>query len=348
MNLLRLVFGYLISRITKRVHHWGMPVAVSIEPNNTCNLHCPECPAGTNELTRPKGFMNPILFRSIIDQLSPHLAYLTLYFQGEPYLSKNLFDFIAYPRSRKIFTVTSTNGHFLNEETVKQTIDSGLNRLIISLDGFDRQSYEQYRKGGDFAKVLDGIRLLVSEKKRLKCPNPQIILQCLILRSNENNLNEIRRLGKELGVDQVVFKTAQFNDYKNGNPLMPENPKFSRYTKKVQSSKFKVQSSSQSTITPPLSPIATLPPYQLTNLPPYQLTNSPTNSCFRSWSSCVITWDGKVVPCCFDKDATHLIGDLTKQSFQEIREGKPIHDFRQKILVNRKGIDICSNCSQTF
>ncbi|MCX6278725.1 MAG: radical SAM protein [Bacteroidetes bacterium] len=340
LNFIWLVYGYLISRITKRVYHRGMPVAVSIEPNNTCNLHCPECPAGIKELTRPQGFMDPILFRSIIDQLSPFLAYLTLYFQGEPYLSKHLFDFVAYARSQKIFTVTSTNGHFLNEKTVKQTIDSGLNRLIISLDGFDRQSYEQYRKGGDFVKVIEGIRLVVSEKKRQKRQNPQIILQCLILKPNENNLEEIRRLGKELGVDQVVFKTAQFNNYKNGNPLMPVNPKFSRYTKKVQSSKFKVQSSSQSTIKTPLLPISNLPTYQLTSLPSY--------SCFRSWSSCVITWDGKVVPCCFDKDAAHLLGDLTKQSFQEIREGKPIHDFRRKILLNRKGIDICSNCSQTF
>lgn len=322
LNFLLLIYSYLLSRITKRVIHAGMPVAASIEPNNTCNLRCPECPAGNNELTRDQGFMSPSLFRSVIDQLSPQLAYLTLYFQGEPYLNKQLFEFISYARSRKIFVATSTNGHFFNEKTIRQTIESGLNKLIISVDGFDQQSYESYRKGGDFNKLLEGIRLLAKEKKKINSHHPQIILQCLILKSNENHLKKIKSLGKELGVDRVTFKTAQFNDYQNGNPLMPVNQKFSRY----KPSDTQSSQSSQSFI----------------------IKNKLQNSCFRMWSSVVVTWDGKVVPCCFDKDATHLIGDLSVQSFQETWRSKKAHEFRQNILRNRKGIDICCNCTQSF
>lgn len=319
INLFKIVVSYLLSRITKQVVHWGKPVAVSIEPNNSCNLSCRECPSGTKELTRAVGSMQPDLFQSIINQLLPHLSWLTLYFQGEPFISKHFFDFIAFAKSKKIFVATSTNGHFLDEGSVRRTIGSGLDRLIISLDGADQESYGAYRRGGNFAKVIEGIRLLVSEKKRLKKRTPEIILQCLVLKSNEHQLNEIRKIAKELGVDKLEFKTAQFNDYKNGNPLMPENPKYSRY---VRSS--------------------TRPENQ------FILKNRLPNSCFRMWGSCVLTWDGKVVPCCFDKDATHWFGNLAQQSFLEIWRGKLAFDFRKKILGNRKLIDICSNCSQTF
>ena len=336
INLVKIVVSYLISRTTKRVIHWGNPLAVSIEPNNSCNLCCPECPAGMKELSRSRGFMKPELFESIINQLLPHLSWLTLYFQGEPYMSKHFFDFITFARSKKIFVATSTNGHFLDEHSVMQTIGSGLNRLIISLDGTDQQSYEAYRRGGNFAKVIGGIRLLVNEKKRLKKNNPEIILQCLVLKSNEHQPTEIKKLAKELEVDKLEFKTAQFNDYKNGNPLMPENPKYSRYIRMPAR---------------PLDHSPTRPPDHSTTRPPAHLftpKNRMPNACFRAWSSCVITWDGKVVPCCFDKDAANMTGDMTKQSFREIWKGKSSGDFRKRILTNRKSIGICSNCSQTF
>jgi radical SAM protein with 4Fe4S-binding SPASM domain len=336
-NLLKIISGYLISRITKRVFHWGNPVAASFEPTSRCNLHCPECPAGLKTLTRISGEMSPGLFQSAINSLLPHLSYLTLYFQGEPYLSKNFFDFIAFARSKQIFVATSSNGHFLDELSVIKTIESGLNRLIISVDGADQESYQAYRMGGDFDRVISGIRLLVREKKRLKSQTPKIILQCLMLKSNEHQLGEIRRLAKELGVDKLEFKTAQFYDYQNGNPLMPENPVYSRYRQQKMS-----QYPPHSGIQPDVHQFTSLPVHQFT------LKLRMPNSCFRMWSSCVITWDGKVVPCCFDKDADHVMGDLTRQRFADIWRDKPYHDFRGRILKNRKSVDICSNCSQTY
>jgi radical SAM protein with 4Fe4S-binding SPASM domain len=338
INLFKIVASYFISRLIKRPVHRGNPLAASIEPINRCNLRCPECPAGTKELTRTSGVMHPELYHSVIDQMLPYLSYLTLYFQGEPYLSEHFFGLIEYARAKRIFVVSSTNGHFLDETAAQRTIQSGLNRLIISLDGADQQSYEAYRRGGDFEKVISGIRMLVNEKKRLKKRTPEIVLQCLVLRSNEHLLDEVRLLAKELGVDKLEFKTAQFNDYENGNPLMPWDPKYSRYQKIVTKSQGHRVIDSQA------------PDYLSTRplIHYFTIKNRLPNSCFRMWSSCVITWDGKVVPCCFDKDAAHELGDLTKQPFREIWQGKPYQIFRKKILKNRKSFGICRNCTQTF
>jgi radical SAM protein with 4Fe4S-binding SPASM domain len=321
INLLSIVSGFLVSRITGRVIHWGFPAAISIETNNTCNLHCPECPAGTNRLTRERGSMDLRLYRSVIAQLSPHLHYLTLYFQGEPYLHSQLFEFIRFAKSKGIFVATSTNGHFFDSETVSRTLDSGLDRLIISLDGNDQESYASYRIGGDFGKVISGIRLLTKEKRKRRLNKPKIVLQCLVLKTNEDRLGEISKMAGELGADKVEFKTAQFINYENGNPLMPDNPKYSRYARQ--------------------------PAHRFTRSPAHQFTpkNRMPDSCFRMWSSCVITWDGKVVPCCFDKDAGHVMGDLAESSFAEIWMGGRYREFRRMILNNRKSIPMCTNCT---
>jgi radical SAM protein with 4Fe4S-binding SPASM domain len=60
----------------------------------------------------------------------------------------------------------------------------------------------------------------------------------------------------------------------------------------------------------------------------------------------VITWDGKVVPCCFDKDAHFVLGDLSQNSFQEIWNGEKYHRFRQSLMRSRSEIEICKNCTE--
>jgi radical SAM protein with 4Fe4S-binding SPASM domain len=60
----------------------------------------------------------------------------------------------------------------------------------------------------------------------------------------------------------------------------------------------------------------------------------------------VITWDGLVAPCCFDKDATHRLGDLKATSFKEIWRSPAYQSFRQQLWKGRKNIDICANCSE--
>jgi len=268
-------------------------------------------------LSRDKGYMEYSLFKSIIDQVAPSLFYLNLYFQGEPYLHPEFAEMVKYARSKHITVSTSTNGHFLTAENVEKTIDSGLNKLIISLDGADANTYEQYRQGGKFQQVVDGIKEMVKQKA-MTCQGPTVVLQSLILRSNQEQLKEIRELRKELGVDKVELKTAQFYDFQEGNMLMPDG-RFSRYSKMKSGTDGKTR---------------------------YTIRNRMPNHCFRMWSSAVITWDGTVVPCCFDKDATNKMGDLNKESFKDCWGNEDYKEFRKKILSSRKSIDICTNCTE--
>lgn len=307
--------SYHVSKWTKRSVQWGMPISISFEPTTSCNLRCPECPSGLRAFSRPTGMLKKDFFSETIDQISKDLTYLVFYFQGEPYLNTDFLNMVEYASSKKIYTATSTNAHYLNDAAAKRTVESGLDRLIISIDGTTQDTYQQYRVGGKLDKVLEGAANVVKWKKELKSRTPFIIFQFLVVRHNEHQIDEVKALAKKIGVDQVRLKTAQVYDYENDpNKLIPVNAKYSRY-KKNKEGKME-----------------------------YRGNNA--NHCWRLWHDPVITWDGAVVPCCFDKDAQHKLGDLKNQSFKELWHNGNYSQFRIKVLQSRKNIDICANCSE--
>lgn len=314
-NAGKVLGSYYLSKWTRKPIQWGYPVSVSFEPTTSCNLRCPECPSGLRAFTRPTGMLQQDFFGDTVDQLSKDLLYLIFYFQGEPYLNPSFLEMVRYASKKGIYTATSTNAHYLNDSNAKRTVESGLDRLIISIDGTTQDVYQQYRIGGRLEKVLEGARNIVKWKKELKSKTPFVFFQFLVVKPNEHQVEEVKQLAREIGVDEVRFKTAQVYDYINDpNQLIPSVEKFSRYRKNGNGE--------------------------------YQIKNSLSNHCWRLWHTTVITWDGLVVPCCFDKDAVHNLGDLKGKPFKEIWHNEKYIHFRRQILQSRKNIDICANCSE--
>jgi radical SAM protein with 4Fe4S-binding SPASM domain len=314
-NAGKVMASYQLTKLTKKPIQWGYPVSISFEPTTSCNLRCPECPSGLREFTRPTGMLKKDFFTQTIDDIYKDLLYLVFYFQGEPYLNPDFLTMVKYAHGKGIYTATSTNAHYLTDAKAKQTVESGLDRLIISIDGTTQDVYKQYRIGGNLEKVLEGARNIVKWKKELKSKTPFVFFQFLVVKPNEHQVEDVKKLAKEIGVDQVRFKTAQVYDYKNDpNNLIPNNEKYSRY-KKDKDGNVKIKSGLQ-------------------------------NHCWRLWSGNVITWDGLAVPCCFDKDATHQLGNLKMQSFKDIWNNDNYKQFRRELTTSRKNIDICANCSE--
>jgi radical SAM protein with 4Fe4S-binding SPASM domain len=314
MNFKLLIISYYFSKLFKKDFSKGMPFSISVEPTTSCNLRCPECPSGLRSFTRPTGMLTDDTFKNIIDDLSPTLSYLTFYFQGEPYLNPAFLKHVQYAHQKRIYTATSTNAHYLSPEKAEETVKSGLDRLIISIDGTTQSTYESYRIGGSLDKVLEGTKNMIAAKKKLNASKPYLIFQFLVVKPNEHQIDEVYRLAHELGVDEVKLKTAQIYDHENGSDLIPEQGKYSRYTKNSAGK--------------------------------YVIKNNLEHSCWKMWHSAVITWDGKVVPCCFDKDATHQLGSIASQSFTQIWKGPQYSQFRKSILKSRSEIDICKNCTE--
>ncbi len=314
-NLALVYSSFFLSRATKEFpFKHGLPYAISIEPTTSCNLRCPECPSGLRAFTRKTGMLNLSDFQSYIDQIQNHLIYLTLYFQGEPYLNPSFYEMVRYASNKNIYTATSTNAHYLNEDNAKKTIQAGLDRMIISIDGLTQGTYQDYRVGGKLEKVIEGAKNMVYWKQRLGQAKPYLIFQFLVTRSNEHQIDELKQLASCIGIDEVKLKTIQVYDYVHGNDLIPLTEKYSRYRRGKDGK--------------------------------YYLKNKLDNHCWKMWHSAVVTWDGKVVPCCFDKDADHSMGNLGVEDFNKIWNGHKYYAFRKQLMKSRRNIDICRNCSE--
>ncbi len=307
--------SFQLSKLAKKPIQWGYPISISFEPTTSCNLRCPECPSGMRSFTRPTGMLEKSFFEKTIDDIHKELMYLIFYFQGEPFLNPAFLPMVKYAHDKGIYTATSTNAHYLTDEVAKKTIESGLDRLIISIDGTTQDVYKQYRIGGHLNKVLEGAKNIVKWKKEMNSKTPFIFFQFLVVKPNEHQIEDVKKLAKEIGVDQVRFKTAQVYDFENDpNQLIPSIDKYSRYKKKADGS--------------------------------VQIKSGLKNHCWKLWHANVISWDGLVVPCCFDKDATHQLGNLKTQSFKEVWQNDNYKQFRSELMSSRKNIDICANCSE--
>lgn len=304
-NALQSGWSYFISRITGQPLIGGMPVSVGIEISGYCNLSCPECSFGSGAISREGGFMDLGLYKKILNELRPYLYNVNLYFQGEPMLHPRFFDFIEISAGTKI--TVSTNGHFITEENAGRLALSGLGKIIVSLDGMDNETYSIYRKGGEFEKVISGIKL-VSQAIRNSGSSLKLEIQCLVNRHNESQISSLKRFSKDVnGV--LRLKSMQVIHRESIDYWQPSDEKFRRY------------SSNETT------------------------KSSFENHCLRLWTNPVITWKGEVVPCCFDKNADHIMGDLTTDSFRSIWNGDKYEIFRNLIFTNRKSVGICRNCT---
>ena len=308
VNALASGYAFLISTVTGIPSVSAWPVSVSAELTNHCNLSCPECSSGSGLMKRERGFMDLDLFRKAITELKPYIYYLNLYFQGEPMLHPQFFSFLE--QSKGITTTVSTNGHFLSAENAGKLVSSGLKRLIVSLDGMDQETYSGYRKNGDFEEVIRGIRN-VSEAKKKNGSDINIEIQFLVNKSNEHQIASVRRFAGEVN-GSLRLKSMQVIKNEDIEKWIPARNDMSRYVK---------------------------------NNGEYVPKNSFPNRCMRLWFNPVITWDGKVIPCCFDKDAEYVMGNLIKDSFRKIWNGQEYTAFRRQLLNGRKQIGICRSCT---
>jgi radical SAM protein with 4Fe4S-binding SPASM domain len=314
LNFVLLYFSFLLARISKKPVLWGKPFTVSIEPTTACNLGCPECPSGLKAFSRPTGKLSLETNRKLLKDIGKQLMYVNYYFQGEPFLHPDFLELVKDAKKENLYVATSTNAHFISANSAEEIVKSGIDRLIISIDGTTQKTYESYRVSGKLDKVIDATKELVKAKSKLKSQTPHLIFQFLVVKPNEHEIPTVFHLASELGVDEVRLKTAQLYDYKNGHRLMPDNEKYSRYKRQKDGT--------------------------------YKLKYAIQNHCWRMWSSCVFTWDGKVVPCCFDKDATYPLGSATEVPFSNLWKADKYQSFRKMILKGRKQVDICQNCSE--
>lgn len=317
-------FDLLLYTLSKEFGKSGivpvLPFSLMIEPTNACNLRCPTCPTGSGKMERPKRTMNPTEFKAVIDQVRGYIKDIVLWNYGEPFLNRDLLSMIKYATSAGMHVMTSTNGQFFNsKEFCLEVVQSGLQHLIICLDGGDQETISKFRRNANFSEIVKGFRLINEAKKGLGLKTPRIELQFILMKHNEQQRSYIKELAKQMEVDVFSEKTVGINGNDSEfqdlcKELLPNDLSKSHYYLK-QDGKFALKGKIQ-------------------------------NNCSWVYERVVINSDGAVVPCCYDLHSEHIMGNIFKESLKDIWKNKKYQSFRVQICKDRKSIAICNTCSE--
>ena len=318
INFVEVGLSYFLSALSGHNLIWGYPFILMAEPTNLCNLRCPLCPFTSQRAVLPTGKMSVEALKRVLVQMKGQIKFLQLWNRGEPFMNEDLVEMISEAKKERIFVQTSTNGHFLTSPQVAEAIvESGLDELIVSVDGIKQQTYSKYRTGGNVEQVFRGVETLARAKIRKESNTPVITFQFLVMKHNEHEINELREVAQRLGADRVILKTVRVNSLSQAEKFLPLRADFSRYTVDTSAKRGE----------------------QL------QLRLARQN-CRRVWYSTVVNWDGEVTPCCFDERGEYSMGNIFSQQFDRIWRGEKYQRFRSQLLKDRTAVPMCQNCTE--
>ena len=301
-----------ISLIKKDTKIWGRPVNITIEPANVCNLKCPICETGDGTLNRRKKFLSLDDFKIIIDKIYKHTNTILYYFMGETFLNKTWVDQVQYAKSKGIPHIwTCTNGDFANANDI---IRSKIDMVSFQIGGMTQKSHETYRVASNLERVLKNLEELIALKREKKADWLEIEVGFILMKHNENEVDEFRDYCEKLGVKYNVIDPCVRN-IEQGDKFLPSNEENwiydpIAYKKGVLQRKF------------------------------YQ-----KNECSWIHYAMNVMVNGDVVPCCHDPRGTKVMGNLLSQDLDEIWNGELYQNFRKEINTNQKNMEICSLCS---
>ena len=301
---------------------WSMPKKLAIDPTNHCDLKCPLCPTGLGDKTVDRGLMKLDQFKPVIDNLGKWLQSVDMYSWGEPLLNKSFVEMIRYSASNHgIRTITSLHLNNMTDEQVKGFVTSGLNKLIVSVDGATQEVYEKYRVGGNIDKVFNNMKRLVAAKKKYNS-KLCIVWNFLVMKQNEHEMNMARELAKEIGVD-ITFSIMRTNlkddildkvenNIEKDAQWIPKDPNYNPYDLEQKKRK------------------------------------NPIKFCKRPWMETFVNWNGDVFPCgCVVTEGKYSMGNVFEKSFDDIWNGDKYVAARKELLDQPNDLEtICHICKK--
>ena len=310
-----------LDRRRRRVELDSHPYILIIDPCNYCNLRCPLCPTGLNDLGRPQSMLSLEHFKKYFDPFAPYLFEAYLHNWGESLLNKQVYSMIEHAQRQNVGTNLSSNFVRLDSSDIDNIIDSGLEYLIVSLDGTSQESYIQYRVGGDYDRVIENLSELLRRRNARGKKTPVVEWQFLVMKQNQHEVGQAEVLAKKLGVDLLRFAPAGMpHEFKN--------------RKEVADKWFPT----------------TVEGSELSNHQDQQFDQAPEpGACFYLYRSMVVNPDGGVSPCCVVYRKNRDFADLNIPAIEPLKiwnNDKYLSArslFSSQILTDRRAT-VCDGC----
>ncbi|WGM88537.1 MAG: radical SAM protein [Candidatus Bathyarchaeum tardum] len=322
LNFLLVEFQH---RLLKPAHVVGFPYYLTIETGNLCPLRCSLCPTGQRKQGLPQGFLSFENYKKIIDELADYILILELYNWGEPFLNKDFFRMVRYARRHNIFVTTSSSLNVFDDQICNDLLHSGLNVLMVSLDGASQETVETYQRGNDFIKVFGNLKQIIKEKRALNLRKPLLQWRFFVTKFNEKELLKAEQLAEDVGVDylelakllcdmsQRFFLDAK-SQFENVKKWLPKDQRYSAYS--IASGKRK---------------------------------NVIVKDCSSLWTRSVINWDGNVFPCCGVYSEKWSFGNVFTDGFFAIWNNDAYRASRETVAFDKtrkQKKTVCQICAK--
>jgi len=293
----------------------GYPVISQVEPTNYCNLSCPLCYTTSENKSRAETDLSFENFKTFIDQFGDYLLLIVLWAWGEPFLNPDIFKIISYAKKKNILIHTSTNGNVaFNAQQADELVKSGLDSLVIAVDGANQETYSKYRKKGNLKTVFKTIETIVKAKKRAVSSYPKVTIRTVITKHNEKDIPILKEISKKLNVDYFTIKSVAMPNAPGGKLDKHYIPKKEEY-----------------------------------RMYKYDENNNERQIsdfiCMRPWKRITVDAHGQVIPCEFDYKSQYSFG-----AFQNNRKNVNIWKsdkaelFRKSFSKGNNSYYLCKNC----
>ena len=313
------VGNYLLNRLEARqrkVNPRSYPIALQLEPTIHCQLDCPLCPRMKATKDMEPGHMKWSDYEKLMSELGPKLIAISFWQWGEPLLYPRITEMIKLAKKYGIMTMISTNAQVDPDEfDIKSLFAAGLDLLIISMDGLLQETYQQFRKSGRVSKVIEFTEAAVECKRELNTGHPLINLRIIATRENEHEIDQVREIAGEMGVDVFSVKSVSiYEDADPDNPSLPENME-------LRSFQYQGKESAE----------------EYRELP---------NLCYKPWSWPTLRYDGTLLACECDHASSRVLGNVFEAgSFREVWTGSKAQELRCEFPGNGKiTVEFCQQC----
>jgi radical SAM protein with 4Fe4S-binding SPASM domain len=314
-NYVRCVFHPFIGNVVSS----GIPPVLVVDPAGSCNLSCFACPVG-NTPPVPRNEMALEDYRGLVDETADHALIIFLYVIGEPFINRDLTEMISYAHKNRIYSVASTNGHFIgSSDKAESLVESGLDELIITISGIKQETYAKYHRNGKIDIVLHGIENVSMAKKKLGVSHPKVTVRYIKFAYNSEEVQEARARTLELGAD--VFST-RLGRVSAQEDIMPEGHSevYLKYKEEYIVSEDQQE--------------------------------GKRRRCLWPWMIGVVNWDGSVPICTqypwiADEKEANCLGNVFKEDgFKAVWQGDLAQKFRRKVLKAKTLPEFCKTCTR--
>lgn len=298
-----------------------LPSIVMIEPTNVCNLKCSMCYVQQN--TKGRDYLSLSDFQKIINQF-PKIKELVLCGIGEPLLNRDIFNMISFAKSKNIgFVNMFTNGLLLTEDVSEQIIKTGINRIQISVQSFNKEIFTKIRNENiiNLEKLKRNIKQLISIKKKVNSPL-KVCCNAVITMYNYNDLIEFINDAEDLGVERVEFfqMTTASDNMKDINAPLDYMAKIIREIRKYA---------------------------QKLNIEVGFLSGNDYGRCYQLWNFIMIHANGNVSPCNGIFPTENIkIGNILDIKIEQIWNSSKYQELRQ--LMRKGKLKYCKYCETGY